>query len=137
MDKLILEILSQYLPHRLKGIFQFNDEKCVLVSIDYFRNKISVFGKTLWNDLDVSEFKPLLRPLSDLTKEIEHNGERFVPIERISEMLGVDIITDEKHHLIAPITLEPYNVVRQLCEWHIDVFNIIPLGLAVSIERQG
>jgi len=30
--------------------------------------------------------KPILRPLTDLTKEIEHKGEKFVPIVRISEL---------------------------------------------------
>lgn len=29
--------------------------------------------------------KPLVRPLSDLYKEIEYNGERFVPIKRIAK----------------------------------------------------
>lgn len=27
--------------------------------------------------------KPILRPLYDLTKEIEHNGEKFIPLERL------------------------------------------------------
>jgi len=31
-------------------------------------------------------FKLLLRPMSDLTKEIEHNGERFVPIIELAKM---------------------------------------------------
>lgn len=31
------------------------------------------------------DIKPILRPLSDLTKEIEHNGEKFVPLKRITK----------------------------------------------------
>lgn len=34
--------------------------------------------------------KPILRPLSDLTKEIEINGEKFVPIVIIAKMFGFD-----------------------------------------------
>ena len=30
--------------------------------------------------------KPILRPLSDLTKEIEHKGERFVPIVKLMQI---------------------------------------------------
>lgn len=36
--------------------------------------------------------KPILHPLSDLTKEIEHKGDRFVPMVRLLETaLGVHI----------------------------------------------
>ena len=44
----------------------------------------------LWEDNYYDEFKPIVRPLSDLTKEITHNGENFVPIVKIAEMLGYD-----------------------------------------------
>lgn len=33
-----------------------------------------------------SGIKPILRDLSDLTKEIEHDGEKFVPIERLLDI---------------------------------------------------
>jgi len=41
-----------------------------------------------WEEDDVflEEVKPILRPLSDLTKEIEVNGEKFVPIERLLDI---------------------------------------------------
>lgn len=35
---------------------------------------------------DTSNFKPILRPLSDLTKEIEYNGEKFVTILKLCEI---------------------------------------------------
>ena len=31
-------------------------------------------------------YQPLLRPLSDLTKEIEHKGEKFVPIIELAKV---------------------------------------------------
>lgn len=34
-----------------------------------------------------NSYKPILRPLSDLTKEIEHNGEKFVPIVALAKMI--------------------------------------------------
>ena len=43
------------------------------------------------DDIYLSEVKPLLRPMSDLTKEIKHNGERFVPIvELLKTALGYE-----------------------------------------------
>ncbi|MDR0970525.1 MAG: hypothetical protein LBM67_08335 [Lentimicrobiaceae bacterium] len=32
-----------------------------------------------------AQIKPILRPLSDLYKEISHNGEKFIPIVRLAE----------------------------------------------------
>jgi hypothetical protein len=39
----------------------------------------------------LEEVKPALRPLSDLTKEITHNGKTFVPIKELFRMIAVDI----------------------------------------------
>ena len=36
------------------------------------------------DDVYLEELKPILRQLSDLTKEIEHNGEKFVPIIKLA-----------------------------------------------------
>lgn len=39
--------------------------------------------------------KPILRPLSDLTKEIEHDGEIFVPLEKLGqEFIGDGFFED-------------------------------------------
>ncbi len=80
----------------------------------------------------LSEVKPILRPLSDLTKEIEVNGEMFVPVERLDEIYGQTLESSEAYHLIQPITLEPYILIRQLLEWHFDIFN--PNNLAIDIN---
>lgn len=36
-------------------------------------------------------YKPILRPLSDLAKEITHKGETFVPIVKIAELFGLKV----------------------------------------------
>jgi predicted nucleic acid-binding protein len=38
---------------------------------------------SLENMMKENKNKPILRPLSDLTKEIEVNGEKFVPLEKL------------------------------------------------------
>ena len=41
------------------------------------------------NDFE-HNFKPILRPLSDLTKEIDHNGEKIAPLEVIGKIIDDD-----------------------------------------------
>lgn len=72
-DQLTLEMLCGYLPYELKVLNNWGDIK-----------------KMRYTHLDddgngwIGGIKPIFRNLSsDLTREIEHNGERFVPIERL------------------------------------------------------
>lgn len=85
------------------------------------------------NDVALDEIKPILRPLSDLTKEIEHNGEKFVPFEVLAIKLFVNT-SIEKDLLVGEMTGIPYWVMEWLFEWHFDVFNLIPEGLATDIN---
>lgn len=91
--------------------------------------------------------KPILRPLSDLTKEIEVNGEKFVPIDIIRKedkdwfcIEGDEYILREDiggGGWIGYITIEriPYWIIQQLFEWHFDVFGLIYKGLAIDINK--
>ena len=47
---------------------------------------------------------PILYPLSDLTKEIQHQGEKFIPIVELAKISGIK-----------------YNVVRKIGEHSIDL----------------
>ena len=67
--------------------------------------------------------KPLLRPLSDLTKEIEHNGEKFMPYS---------ILMADKTGSVWDIEDLPYSDFVKLFEWHFDVFSLIENGLALD-----
>ena len=111
------------------------------------------------------DIKPILRPLSDLTKEIEIDGEKFVPAIKLAEIN----IANGGQRDIAPtiefnakITNKPFgkllkvtkcdtwylmisfnNTERikhflfiKLLEWHFDVFGLIPEGLAIDINEQ-
>ena len=54
----------------------------------------------------------ILRPISDINKQIEHNGEKFIPSEEL-KVMG---------------TFKPYKddscyVLRKLIEWNFDVYN--------------
>lgn len=76
------------------------------------------------------EFKPILRPLSDLTKEIEHNGEKFVPSEKLAFHLFEK--SDREYYLNGGINGVPFWVSQKYFEWHFDVFGLIEKGLAIN-----
>ena len=163
MAQLELKHLAPYLPYGLKmyaasGKPKRRSEIEVLTTLNY-HTLVSVLRR-----------KPILHPLSDLTKEIEVNGEKFVPIVFIGEMLGyklskfeVDGQTeygwDQKSYDDSqgysfgwwqdggcfavwydcingdPIdTVLDINTMQKLFEWHFDVFNLIPEGLAIDIN---
>ena len=73
--KLELKTLAPYLPYGLK--------------IRYIeRNETHIFNSYNIDAVcsEQNHLKPILRPLSDLTKEIEVNGEKFVPIVELSKI---------------------------------------------------
>lgn len=80
----------------------------------------------------VKDFCFLLRPLSSLTEEIEHNGERFVPIERLR---SYGFVFNEYYEGdFSDWSMWSYEVATHLFEWHLDVFGLIDRGLALPIE---
>jgi len=92
-------------------------------------------------DKDYSYWKPILRPLSDLYGEIEHNGKVFVPNEWLKESFyhfevevgkGGDIRmedNEENQHLNFY-----HDMIMKLYEWHFDVGGLIEKGLAISVS---
>ncbi len=82
-----------------------------------------------YKDIDLSINKPIVRPWSHLTKEIEHNGERFVPILKLLN-LNTTTRGDDLCKFAAKKTLErvnnksiSYSELSELSYWHFDVFN--------------
>jgi len=86
--------------------------------------------------------KIYLRPLSDLVKEVEHNGERFVPIDWLNDnkslKLGICVNTQGEWNIFngktSNIRFLEYCVIEKLFEWNFDVFNLIEEGLAIDIN---
>ena len=83
--------------------------------------------------------KPILRPLSDLTKEIEHNGEKFVPIRKLLEANSFNLEKMETEYInsFAKSMVEiqmAYDDAQLLLRWHFDIFGLIEKDLAVNIN---
>ena len=84
------------------------------------------------------DYKPILRPLSDLTKEIEHRGEKFVPYKKLDwdkwdGEIGEYISFGDSHAgVINP--LNQLNQLQFLVSWHFDIANLISTGEAIDIN---
>ena len=138
-DKLELKHLAPYLPYKLKvKEHQFGH----IMTVDVSPDKENTIG--LYNVIDRAS--PVLRPLSDLTKEIEHNGDKFVPIIELGfdkswtdyeftskELLCTkEVWNKEKTDFIMDSFELPYLHWQLLFKWHFDVFNLINAGLAIN-----
>lgn len=89
------------------------------------------------DDIFLSEVKPVLRPLSDLTKEIDHGGEKFVPIDWLEDeyyTLAIYISAKQLHIEPRWINQCEYLLIKHLLEWHFDVDNLIEKGLAIDLN---
>lgn len=78
------------------------------------------------------EIELIYRPLSDLTKEIEINGEKFVPKDKFyfKNMSRPDYII-ESNMLYGKLEIGIY---EKLLEWHFDLYGLIKKGLAIDIN---
>ena len=129
--KLELKHLAPYLPYGLK-LFDPNPE----VNGGFTELNEDNLGEYLFYPLSI----PILRPLSDLTKEIMVNGEDFVPYEHyvfVETMLVneyLEYLCEAKSDL-SEDGLLPYSIVQLLFEWHFDVFGLIEKGLAIDINE--
>ena len=139
--KLELKHLAPYLPYRLEVMDSDNNiDMCI--GIKYWLGW-DVVCDYEWghSTKPLSSVKPILRPLSDLTKEIEHNGERFVPIDELRytysgfyiEFNGSLLIKSKNTHIYISIDW-PNAIKEKLLEWHFDVFGLINEGLAIAKE---
>lgn len=131
--KLELKHLAPYLPYGLKVHESFSNRIGELRSLN-INGKVNVLHKVIWC-FEIEEIKPILRPLSDLTKEL-YQHEILIRwgggLSEKAKVKWLNDITDE-------IKLTAYNALRYdfvelLFEHHFDVFGLIPQGLAISIN---
>lgn len=141
MEQLELKHLAGYLPYGLK--IECKDDS-ILGEASYISEMTGVdnFGiDDNYGNNWTFEVKPILRPLSDLAKEIEHNGEKFVPIERLRKEYSGFYFERNPELLIKSkntsmyISLNWTNEFQQkLYEWHFDIHGGIGKGLAIDIN---
>ena len=125
--KLELRHLAPYLPFGLK-IFYHGTKRKINAGNGSSTNWI---GITATLQRQGENCKPILRNLSDLTKEIEVNGKKFVPAVELKLFIQCDIDWWKDY---GDLKYGQYDMVEKLFEWHFDVFSLIDKGLAIDIN---
>ena len=152
MEKLTIKELAPYLPYGLKVL----SERGTVYELDVYYNMMGsgIEKRDLYSVLE-NGMKPILRPLSQLTEEIEHNGKKFVPIDEIRKMSdvpysksfrfeedGFKFTTQLMHSEYGNhqwldydfYSNNQYEMYNKLFEWHFDTANLLGRGLALPID---
>ncbi len=121
MEKLELKHLAPYLPYGLKMYY------------DVLMGHTWVLDKTNLNAITDKD-KPILRPLSDLTKNIESN--KFLNSFSSNIVHKVFKLVEYENSNLYEYILKktPYGIIGKLFEHHFDVFGLIEKGLAIDIN---
>lgn len=131
--KLTIEHLAPYLPYGLKvsKIHTLNTGNGI-GSIDHIIDSVNK---------GMLQYRPILRPLSDITKEFEVGDEIFVPFHAIKylhpntpnwNIYWRDWVIEKSHPLVD--THIEYCIMQLLFKYHFDVFGLIDKGLAIDIN---
>lgn len=127
-----LKHLAPYLPFAIK-VYIFDDIDSEKKYLQKYPNgpsrrevTIENFDRLLFGE----KYKPILHPLSDLTREIEHNGEKFVPNKKIQWLF--DEYFDYSEYILNGKLC--FNKMEKLLEWHFDIFGLIEQKLAIDIN---
>lgn len=139
--ELQIKHLSAYLPYEVKFVDRKNTNERILMGLPYIFDEPHAESVSK-EGFPISSIQLLLRPLSQLTELIEHNGKRVVPLNDLEEYAPADAISEFVGHMrdfdFKPheINMEccPKWVLEQLYEWHFDTEGLIESGLAKPIE---
>ena len=139
------EEITPYLPYGLKVLSSFSESATIsslhltdLESRKAVNLQLDGVPITFRGD-NLDSIKPILRPLSDLTKEIEVNGNKFIPYEddylsdAICSYENLDLLCEYNGDISNDSTI-PYPIMSLLFQWHFDVFGLIEKGLAIDIN---
>lgn len=142
-----------YLPHKL----QTNYGTLSLINMDYvghqFETKCWDGNTQSFNELE--KLIPYLRPFHELSKEIEYDGEKFTPIEKLLPKYFKRRKCDESYKIerkddtiyvyryssslntwSCEITLDiTFTVINLFYKWHIDFQYLIDKGLAKDLNN--
>lgn len=139
--KLELKHIAPYLPYKVNVIHNTSNIKFEVKGVKFGVKSCNLFLKELRLPQSLWKFKPILRPLSDLTKEIQIAEYYMTYKEHIQRMFNLRMyqfkdakIYSLNYGVFIDFTELPYNVVEKLLSWHFDVFGLITQGLAIDIN---
>ncbi|GEM_PF-6821230 len=143
MESLTVEILSYYLPHNIKA--EILDYK-----IDYVNKQFdTIVGINQWDKYgmlwsvttkggskpSINRIKPVLFPLSFLTKEIKYGSKYIVPVDYISTSIKDSQRTCRIANENGQLDVLEFWKIQRLVSLRIDVFGLIQKGLASDASK--
>tara|TARA_R110000796_G_scaffold116222_1_gene228670 strand:+ start:370 stop:765 length:396 start_codon:yes stop_codon:yes gene_type:complete len=128
--KLELKHLVPYSTYKLNYFVDFEDgDVAVYEMIGMFTDSGEIYLDGYETNLDSKNCKPILRPLSDLTKNIDDNNNNLT----YAAFLKLWVKSDVDYVINMPLSCY-YDTVEQLFKWHFDVFGLVEKGLAIDIN---
>lgn len=140
--KLQLKHIAPYLEHNLRleitqgGSQATADKYCMLTGVYVIKKQLCIWSGAFGYGEKKFVVKPLLRPLSDLYKEINNNGKTFIPADELScyKMYGRFHHGKEVVKQMLKENIIGYGDIQKLLALHFDVFGLIKRGLAKDIN---
>ena len=135
-------IVAMYAPH---GVQFKCCEGISTINALYFEKDKPIVGtyNLVQSDWDLEEIQLCLRPQSELLKEIEINGSKFIPMKElfscsVEEEKAFDVYGDIPMYWQTLMDEKPINwefsKTNLLLKWKFDVFNLIKQGGAVDLK---
>lgn len=117
-------------------------ERFYISNVDFESETIFIIAESGYeiDSIPLGYIKPILRPLSDIVNEIEHKGEKFVPLHKLLELSNFDLSKMDNDEILSyknqfsDLYFLNYTDAQQLFEWHFDIFNLIESNLAIDIN---
>lgn len=137
METLKPEQIAYYLPYKVLILWEDNEPSVLETLRVLGTNKDYWMVSYHYVEIGLHKIKLILRPLSDLTKEIEIEGKKFVPLDFIENRCNNNAEFCYLSKILKSNRFKelPYWVVCHLFEWHFDIDNLIGKGLAVDINK--
>jgi len=121
-EKLTLEQIAPYLPYN-PFIWHLGTKTKSKLTIIYFNSDSYCNVRELLNEKS-EWYKLILRPLNDYNK-----------IDAILDEFSENTLRDFKKGLESGKIILPYEIAVLFFKNHIDLFNLIPQGLAVNMHE--
>lgn len=154
MRKLELKDIVGYLPYDLNIVIGGSIYRVTNISIEascvIYTDRYRTYSDCIW----IQDVKPILRPMSDISKEITVKGynedKPFIPIIKIAEfcnphMMGWKIDGKGRAYTrdngwpqwVSPeqVKVATFDIFDLLNKWHFDYRGLIDEGLAVDINN--
>ena len=139
MKTLELKDICGYLPYGLRIMRSPTNVPVVAELLD-IRKDFTILGAG-----HIDTYRAVLRPMSDLTKEITHRGEKFVPMVELGECANVEIevadfefkrdkVIDVLFHNILSGERSSIIIFDKFHEWMFDYRGLISAGLAIDVN---